>query len=125
MSAQDWSVERHLEGKPQLVQDLYWRFIELAEGCGPFEYSVTKTVITLKGSRRGFAGAVPKSRWLGGYLDLQRQVTDRRIRSNSPYTKRLFVHQFHATTIANLDDEFAGWLQEAYAVGQGAHLGGG
>jgi hypothetical protein len=117
-----WTVERHLDGKPPAVRDLYARFIEVASSCGPFSYSVTKTAITLKGSRRGFAGVTPKSAWLNGYLDLQRQVTDRRIRRSSPYTKRLFVHHFRVTDPSELDEEFAGWLQEAYAVGAGAHV---
>lgn len=119
----DWSVERHLEGKPEEVVELFWRFIALVEACGPFTYSVAKTAITLKGERRGFAGAKPKDRWLDGYLDLQRQVTDERIRSASPYTKRLWVHQFRIVEPGQLDAEFADWIGEAYAVGAGAHVG--
>ena len=61
---------------------------------------------------------------LDGYLDLQRQVTDPRIRRSAPYTKKLFVHQFRVTSLDQLDDQFAGWVAEAYAVGQGAHLSG-
>lgn len=57
-----------------------------------------------------------------GYLDLQRRVDDDRILSVAPYTKRLFVHQFRVIKLAELDDEFAGWIREAYAVGQGAHV---
>ena len=52
---------------------------------------MSKTAISFKGTRRGFAGAKPKKRWLDGYLDLQRRLTDPQIRSASPYTKRLFV----------------------------------
>ncbi|HEY8545516.1 MAG TPA: hypothetical protein VIL36_10730 [Acidimicrobiales bacterium] len=59
---------------------------------------------------------------LEGYLDLQRQVVDPRIRRSTPYTRRLFVHRYRVHEPAELDDEFAGWLAEAYAVGQGAHL---
>jgi hypothetical protein len=117
-----WTVERHLDGRPPFVRDLYERFIELVERCGPFEYSVAKTAITLKGTRRGFAGAVPKGRWLGGHFDIQRQVTDRRISRNTPYTKRLFVHQFRVMTLDDLDEDFAGWVSEAYDVGAGAHI---
>jgi hypothetical protein len=40
----------------------------------------------------------------------------------APYTKRLFVHHFRITSEAQLDDELAGWVREAYAVGQGFHL---
>lgn len=102
--------------------ELYLRFVELVEACGPFTCSVTKTSITFKGSRRGFAGARPTRRGLSGYLDLQRVVRDPRFISSSPYTKRLFVHQVRITELGQLDEEFAGWVGEAYAVGQGAHL---
>ena len=102
---------------------LYHRFIELAGACGPFTYSVAKSAITLKGARRGFAGARPGNRALSGYLDLQRRVDDPRITRSSPYTGRLYVHQFRIRAPGELDDEFAGWIHEAYQVGNGAHLG--
>jgi hypothetical protein len=119
---QEWTVERHLIGKPPEVVAMYRRFIELAERCGPFTYAVAKSAITLKGVRRGFAGAYPGKQRLDGYIDLQRVVSDPRIRRASPYTKKLFVHHFRITSLDELDDEFGGWLAEAYQVGQGAHL---
>jgi hypothetical protein len=123
VSSEYWTVARHLDDVPEPIRDLYGRFISLVEACGPFTYSVAKTAITLKGTRRGFAGAKPKARWLDGYLDLQRPVRDPRIRRVSPYTKSLFVHQFRVTDAAQLDSTFAGWIREAYEVGAGAHLG--
>jgi hypothetical protein len=117
-----WTVGRHLHDKPEEVVALLRRFIELAEACGPFSYAVSKTAISLKGSRRGFAGLAPRKASLDGYLDLQRRVEDARIRRSSPYTKRLFVHHFRIVAPSELDDEFAEWLREAYAVGEGAHL---
>jgi hypothetical protein len=119
-----WTVQDHLRDKSPAVVALYQHFVELVEACGPFDYSVSKTAIVFKGSRRGFAGAKPTSHSLDGYLDLQRRVEDPRIRTASPYTKRLFVHQFRVTAADQLDDEFAGWLREAYEVGQGGHLEG-
>jgi len=83
---------------------------------------VSKTAISFKGSRRGFAGAKPTNRSLDGYLDLERRVSDPRIRRADPYTKRLFVHHFRVTSSDQLDDEFARWVREAYDVGQGGHL---
>jgi hypothetical protein len=59
---------------------------------------------------------------LAGYLDLQRMVEDPRILGAAPYTKRLFVHQFRIGDREQLDDEFAGWVCEAYEVGRGGHL---
>jgi hypothetical protein len=117
-----WTVEDHLAGKPNDVTALYERFISLVKDCGPFSYRVTKTGITLKGVRRGFAGAKPTKRYLDGYLDLQRELRDPRILRASPYTRRLFVHQFRITSLDQLDEEFAGWIREAYEVGDGAHM---
>jgi hypothetical protein len=122
MDTSAWTVEDHLRDKPAAVVALYRRFVELVQACGPFDYAVSKTGITFKGSRRGFAGAKPKAHSLDGYLDLQRRVEDPRIRRASPYTKRLVVHQFRVSAPEQLDEEFAGWVREAYQVGQGEHL---
>jgi hypothetical protein len=122
MTSSEWTVEDHLRGKSATVVALYRRFVELVQACGPFDYAVSKTGITFKGSRRGFAGAKPRADSLDGYLDLQRRVEDPRIRRASPYTKRLVVHQFRISAPEQLDEEFAGWVREAYQVGQGSHL---
>jgi Domain of unknown function (DUF5655) len=126
MTEEVWTVQRHLAGANPEVVALYHAFIEMVGGLGPFTYAVAKTSITLKGSRRGFAGATPKRDHLGGYLDLQRRIpetgVDPRIRNASPYTKKLFVHHFRITTLADLDPQFAAWLGEAYEVGNGAHV---
>lgn len=118
-----WAVDDHLRGKPAASVALYWQFVALVEACGPVSYAVAKTTITFKGSRRGFAGARPTAEGLTCYLDLQRVVEDPRIKSVAPYTKRLFVHHLRLTRPEQLDDELAAWVREAYAVGQGAHVG--
>ncbi|MHA7984846.1 DUF5655 domain-containing protein [Rathayibacter sp. CAU 1779] len=118
----EWTVERHLAGQPEASVELYRAFIRMVEGIGPFTYAVAKSTITLKGVRRGFAGARPTAKGLSGYFDVQRVIEDDRIQRSSPYTKRLFVHQFLITDAAQLDSEFEGWLWEAYAVGAGEHL---
>jgi hypothetical protein len=118
----EWTVERHVAGKPAEIVTLYERFIGLVTASGPFTYAVAKTAITLKGTRRGFAGVALGTTSLDGHFDLMRRVEDPRIRRSAPYTKRLFVHQFRVVSLDQLDDEFGGWLAEAYQVGQGAHL---
>jgi hypothetical protein len=120
---EDWTVERKLAEGDEAGRALYAMFIDLLDRCGPYTVHPSKTSITFKGSRRGFAGAHPKKSYLVGYLDLQRLLTgDPRITSGEPYTKRLFVHHFRITDADQLDDKFAGWLEEAYAVGNGAHM---
>ena len=117
-----WTVEDHLAGKPESSVALYRQFVRLVEACGPFSYAVSKTSITFKGSRRGFAGARPDAIGVRGYLDLQRAVEDPRFTNVSPYTKRLFVHHFRIRSAEEMDEDFAGWVHEAYAVGAGEHL---
>jgi hypothetical protein len=122
MSDKGYTIDDHLRHKDGHVVDLYRRLVSIVEARGPFEYAVAKTGITFKGSRRGFAGAKPKADRLDGYFDLTRRIEDPRILNSSPYTKRLFVHQFRVTELDQLDETFAGWIREAYGVGQGKHL---
>lgn len=117
-----WTVEDHLEGMPSESVAMFHRFIALVERCGPFTCSPSKTTITLKGERRGFAGARPTPTGLTVYLDLQRAVESPRIRNVSAYTKRLWVHHLRLTSMDELDEELAGWVREAYAVGAGEHM---
>jgi hypothetical protein len=111
-------VEDHLAGKPDEIIAPYRRFIDLVAACGPFSYRVTRTAITLKGSWRGFAGAKAAKRSLDGFLDVQRQLRAPRILRASPYTKRLFVHQFRVTSPDQLDEEFP--AMESRRAGRGA-----
>lgn len=120
--ADTWTIDRHLEGQPDFAVDLYHRYIQMVERIGPFTYAVSKSTITLKGTRRGFTGVRPDRSGIRGYFDVQREIRDRRITSVTPYTKRLFVHHFRIESPDDLDEEVAGWLREAYAVGDGAHL---
>lgn len=117
-----WSPQDHLGGKPELSIRLYERFVQLVGECGPFEYVVTKTGIGFRGPRRAFAGATPTPKGLKGYMDLTYAVDDPRFTRVNPYTKRLFVHGFLITREDQLDDQFADWIRDAYAVGQGDHL---
>jgi hypothetical protein len=117
-----WSVEDHLAGKPAPSVDLFRAFTRLLDGCGPYETVAQKTTVTFKGSRRGFAGCRPTATGVTGFLDLRRPVEDPRVTAATPYTKRLYVNHFRLTEPAQLDGTFRGWLAEAYAVGQGAHL---
>ena len=118
-----WTVEDHLRDQDPRSVALFRAVEEAIRACGPVEVSVSKTTVTFKGTRRGFAGARPTRQGVRGYLDLTRAVEDDpRILSVSPYTQRLFVHQYRLATPDDLDDTFRGLLREAWDVGQGAHL---
>ena len=119
-------MQRHVDAADERAQALFHRFKLLVETLGPVRWTVSKTAIVAKGSRRGFTGVVLKRAALGGYFDLQRTLpelgSDPRLRSASAYTSRLFVHQFRVTAAEQFDATFEGWLAEAFEVGNGAHL---
>lgn len=116
-------VQQHMENGTPTSRALYERFVEMLDQIGPYTTHPAKTTITFKGTRRGFCGAHPKNDNLIGYFDLMRALEpDPRVRSVSPYTKKLFVHQFRITSLEEMDETFHGWLREAYRVGQGEHL---
>lgn len=124
MSEHGWTEDDHLRGKPEASIALYRDMRALIEGFGDVTASVSKTTITVKGSRRGFASARPTRTGVQGYFDLTRDLGtgDRRIRNVEPYQRNLNVHHYHLTDDADLDETFIGWLREAYDVGCGAHL---
>lgn len=118
-----WTVERHmLAGNEQTVA-IYRKIEEVVHSLGEISVSVSKTAITFKGPRRGFAGARPNRDGVVGYFDLMRQLpADPRIRRVSPYGRNLFVHGYRLRDEFELDATFVDWLTEAYQVGSGAHL---
>ncbi|XKK38556.1 hypothetical protein HFP72_29295 [Nocardiopsis sp. ARC36] len=74
------------------------------------------------GTRRIFAAARLTKTGLRGYLDLARRVDSTVFTKVDPYTKRLFVHHFTLVSESQFNEEFDGYLREAYAVGMGEHL---
>lgn len=113
-----WRVEDHIGPASDRARALYERFLDRLRECGPFDQVAVRTYIGFRGPQRVFAGVYFSGDRLMGYLDLPRKVTSPRFRSVSDYTKSLWVHGFVITSESELDDEFAGWMAEAYAIGQ-------
>lgn len=125
MTADDkaWRIEDHLRAGGESSNALFEKIRTVIASFGPGTISVSKTSITFKGTRRGFAGARPTAKAVVGYLDLMRQLPpDPRITSATPYQRNLFVHRYVLHDESELDAQFIAWLHESYAVGCGAHL---
>src|SRR4051794_9066251 len=69
-----WTVDDHLRGADPASVDLFRAVEQLIRSFGPVSLSVSKTTITFKGTRRGFAGAKPTKHGVEGYLDLPRSL---------------------------------------------------
>jgi hypothetical protein len=108
-----FSVRAHLRGKSPAVRALYRKFVEAAKACGPLVVSPAKTVIAFK-ARASFAALRIKTRWLEGELLLPRKIAHPCFAKVQSASVRCQVHGFRLRAVSELDDEFCGWLAEAY-----------
>ena len=116
-----WELERHLDGKPDVVVATFWAVIDAARSCGPFELIPEKTRVALH-ARMSFAALVPRTRWVDGHVVLARRLESPRFARVETYSPRNHVHAFRLCGPDEVDDEVRGWLAEAYEVGMQRHL---
>jgi uncharacterized protein DUF5655 len=114
-------LERHFTGSAEPVRDAFDRIVALVRELGPVDILAEKSRIALH-VRMSFAAFVPRRHWLDGHLILARRVDSPRFRLVEVYSPRNVLHAFRLTGPAEVDDEFAGWLAEAYDIGRQRHL---
>jgi Domain of unknown function (DUF5655) len=113
-------VDDHFACSDPQVRAAFDRVVEAVRALGPVEVLAERTRIALH-VRMSFAALTPRRHWLDGHLVLARQVDSPRFRRVETYSPRNVVHAFRLTSAAEVDDEFRGWLAEAYRVGQQQH----
>jgi Domain of unknown function (DUF5655) len=114
-------LDRHFEGTAPLVRATFERILAVVADLGSVSVLPEKTRIALH-VRMSFAAFMPRRRWLGGHLVLPRRIDSARFRRIDEYSPRNIVHAFRLTSPADVDGEFAGWLAEAYRVGEQRHI---
>ena len=60
--------------------------------------------------------------YLIGHFVFSRRVEHPRVTRVETFSPRNHLHAFRIDSLAELDDEFAAWVREAYAVGEQKHL---
>jgi hypothetical protein len=113
-------LDRHFVGTAPEVRATFDRILEIVMALGPVSVLPEKTRIALH-VRMSFVAFVPRKRWLDGHLVLARRVDSPRFRRIEEYSPRNILHAFRLTSPAEVDAEFAGWLAEAFAVGEQRH----
>jgi hypothetical protein len=98
-------LEDHFRDKELIVHALYDLLLETLQQFGSVQAEVQ------------FAAAVPRKRWLDGYLWLRRQATHPRIYKIEMGIFRDYGHVFRLRSTEELDEELVDLLQEAYIVG--------
>jgi hypothetical protein len=107
-----FTVEQLLDGKPQEIVELYDRLAELIQRCGEVVVSPTKTRVLFK-VRTVFATVAVMKNWLDLVFVLGRRFKHRRIKKAQEEYPGI-IHFLRIEKADDLDDDLAGWLQEAY-----------
>jgi Domain of unknown function (DUF5655) len=111
-----YRLEDHFIGKESIVRELYDLLFETLKQFGPVKAFPVKTRIVFQAEVQ-FAAAMPRKRWLDGYLWLRRQATHPRIRKIEMGIFRDYGHIFRLARHDDLDEDLIELLHEAYIIG--------
>jgi len=114
-------LDAHFAGADPAVRATFQRFVDLARQSGPVTVLPEKTRIALQ-VRMSFAALMPRRHWLNGHLVLARSIDSDRFMTVQVFSPRNVLHAFRLAGPEQLDDEFEGWIAEAYRVGAQEHL---
>ena len=95
---------------------MYDHLVRTLERFGPVGVFPVKTRIVFQAEVQ-FAAAMPRKRWLDGYLWLRRQAAHPRIHKMEMGIFRDYGHIFRLTRPEDLDDDLVNLLPEAYILG--------
>jgi uncharacterized protein DUF5655 len=120
-SCSNVSVESHFVGKPEKVRELFDALAATINQCGPVKILPEKTRIAFQ-VRMSFIAVQVRRDFLIGHFVFARRVEHPRFTRVETFSPRNHLHAFRIDSVADLDDEFAAWTREAYAVGEQKHL---
>ena len=115
------TLASHFVGKPKTIRVLFEAVRAAVRRNGPVMVLPEKTRIAFQ-VRMSFAQVTPRTGWLDGHVVLARRLEHPRFRRIDTISPRNHVHHFRLFSVTDVDEEFAAWLREAYAVGKQEHL---
>ncbi len=115
------TLEEHFRGRNPEVLALYRRFVQMVRRCGRVSILPEKTRIAFQ-VRMSFAVVSFRRDVLRGHVVLARRLENPRFVRIDTISPRNHVHHFVLRSQADLNQEFLGFLREAYRVGQQLHL---
>ena len=114
-------MEQHLAGKGVHAAELFRRFAEAVEACGPVVLAPAKTRIGFQ-VRMIFSAVTVHADRLDAHVVLARCLEHPRFTKIESLSPRNHVHHFRIRHPGEIDGEVRAWLCEAYAVGEQKHL---
>ena len=120
-SCSNVSLDSHFTGKSEKARELFDRLAALIKKCGPVKILPEKTRIAFQ-VRMSFIAVQVRKNYLIGHFVFGRRIENPRFSRVETFSPRNHLHAFRINSLTDLDDEFAAWIREAYAVGQQKHL---
>jgi hypothetical protein len=103
------------------VRELFDALTAMIKQCGPVKILPEKTRIAFQ-VRMSFIAVSVRRNYLVGHFVFARRLDHPRFTRVETISPRNHVHVFRLDSPSQLDEEFAGWVREAYAVGEQKHL---
>ena len=110
-----FTVASHFEGKAPVVFQIYKQLLKALRQFGPVVEEPKKTSIHLVNATAA-AGVATRKEHLILTLKSDRSLISPRIHKTEQASAKRFHHQVKLSSPAEVDDELAGWLKEAYAL---------
>ena len=120
-SCSNVTLDSHFIGKTEKARELFDTLKAMIKKCGPVKVLPEKTRIAFQ-VRMSFIAVQVRRDYLIGHLVFARRVEHPRFSRVETFSPRNHLHAFRINSRSDLDDEFAAWIREAYAVGQQKHL---
>ena len=115
------SLDAHFARRPPAIRELFDAFAGAVSACGPVEILAEKTRIAFH-VRMSFAAVMPRRDHLAGHFIFASRVESPRFTKIETYSPRNHLHAFRLISREEIDDQFRGWIRDAYAVGEQRHL---
>lgn len=115
------SLEYHFKGRSEKVRKLFDGLSAMIRKCGPVRILPEKTRIAFQ-VRMSFIAVQVRRDYLIGHFVFARRLDHPRFTRIETFSPRNHLHAFRLDSLTELDDEFAAWVHEAYAVGEQKHL---
>lgn len=112
----NFTVESHFTDKSPVVREIYNRLIKALRKIGPVTEEPKKTSIHLvHGSALAGVSTRKDALWLNIRLD--HKIASPRINKMEQVSAKRFHNELKLTSPDEVDAELAGWLKEAYHLG--------
>ncbi len=121
-SCSNVSLASHFVGKSKAVREMFDALTSMIKKCGSVKVVPEKTRIAFQ-VRMSFVAVQVRRNHLIGHFVFARRVEHPRFTRVETFSPRNHLHAFRLDNLSQLDDEFAEWVREAYAVGEQKHLG--